>query len=186
MWMSGYLSAHIRLLVFLISKSGPCTSLCCDGRFLLCKCHHGPLPVSPLSAPCCPLWHLWDPPCPFSDKELWWLQSFTCSLSFTCAHTHKQEHRRNSGNVYRQRHTHYHVRWQMEQIFFLVIHWTNALYIHYYVITDTTTTTTVLCYLKSLTPITYLLESLLYSATDIFMTSISTWFSMKHCCCHIM
>lgn len=47
--------------------------------------------------------------------------------------------------------------------------------IHYYVITDTTTTTTtVLCYLKSLTPITYLLESLLYSATDIFMTSIST------------
>lgn len=73
----GYFSAHILLLVFLISKSGPWSSLCRDGRFPLCKCHQTPLPVSPLSAPCCPLWHLWDRPCPFSDKEPWWLHTHT-------------------------------------------------------------------------------------------------------------
>ena len=86
MWMSGYFSAHILLLVFLISKSGPWSSLCRDGRFPLCKCHQSPLPVSPLSAPCCPLWHLWDRPCPFSDKEPWWLHTQTHR------HTHKHTH----------------------------------------------------------------------------------------------
>lgn len=101
MWMSSLLASHLILLIFLISKSRPCSSSHCDGQFPVGKCHQSPLPLSPLSAPCCPFWHPPGPSLPFHWRGAAVIRLHTHTQLYMCAQIHTDTKKDSHAEAYK-------------------------------------------------------------------------------------